>query len=687
MQVQVCNLNRKVYECDNIASKLCEAGYKPAPACQKTMSKILGIDLGTTNSAMAVVEGGSPSIVENKEGARTTPSMVAISKSGERLVGLLAKRQAVTNPENTLFSIKRLIGRKFEDEEVQKDLKLMPYKIVKSNGGVKVVMSGKEYTPQEISAMILGKLKADAEEKLGEKIEEAVITVPAYFDDSQRKATKEAGEIAGLKVRRIINEPTAAALAYGFNKKKDEKIAVYDLGGGTFDISILEVGDDTVEVKSTNGDTHLGGDDFDQVLISWIISEFKKSEGIDLGKDPLALQRIKEAAEKAKIELSTAQDTEINQPFITTDANGPKHLVMKLTRAKLEELVGDLVQKTLGPVKKALEDSKIKTADINEVVMVGGMTRMPLVIQTVEKFFGKKPNATVNPDEVVALGAAIQGGVLQGDVKDVLLLDVTPLTFGIETMGGIRTPLIERNTTVPTSKSQIFSTAVDNQPSVEIHVLQGEREMASDNKTLGRFILDGIPPAPRGIPQVEVTFDIDANGILSVKAKDKATGKEQSIRIEASTGLSKDEIEKMKKDAEAHAEEDKKKKELIETKNTADSLVYTTEKALRDAGEKITADEKKPVEEAVEKLKKVKDSDNVEDIKKATEELSQTAQKIGEKLYKTASESKEGNPLDAFQKDAKPSGEGEVKDAETKEEDPKSSSNDDGASKKDDEKK
>lgn len=632
------------------------------------MAKILGIDLGTTNSAMAVVEGGSPNIVENKEGNRTTPSMVAISKSNERLVGLLAKRQAVTNPENTLFSIKRLIGRKFEDEEVQRDLKLMPYKIVKANGGVKVVMSGKEYTPQEISAMILAKLKSDAEEKLGETITEAVITVPAYFDDSQRKATKEAGEIAGLTVKRIINEPTAAALAYGFNKKKDEKIAVYDLGGGTFDISILEVGDDTVEVKSTNGDTHLGGDDFDQVLINWIISEFKKQEGIDLSKDPLALQRIKEAAEKAKIELSTAQETEINQPFITTDQNGPKHLVMKLTRAKLEELVGELVEKTLEPVKKALEDAKLGASDINEIVMVGGMTRMPLVVQTVEKFFGKKPNATVNPDEVVALGAAIQGGVLQGDVKDVLLLDVTPLTLGIETLGGVRTPLIDRNTTVPTSKSQIFSTAADNQPSVEIHVLQGEREMATDNKTLGRFILDGIPPAPRGIPQVEVTFDIDANGILSVKAKDKATGKEQSIRIEASTGLSKDEIEKMKKDAEMHAEEDKKKKELVETKNMADTLVFSTEKAMRDAGDKITADEKKPVEEKIEALKKIKDTGSVEEIKKATEELSQAVQKIGEKLYKAAQEAQQASQTPPA--DDKPK-EGDVKDAETKEEDKK----------------
>ncbi|MCX6762008.1 MAG: molecular chaperone DnaK [Candidatus Moranbacteria bacterium] len=632
------------------------------------MSKILGIDLGTTNSAMAVVEGGSPSIIENKEGNRTTPSMVAISKSNERLVGLLAKRQAVTNPGNTLYSIKRLIGRKFEDEEVQRDLKLLPYKIVKANGGVKVVMGDKEYTPQEISAMILAKLKADAEEKLGEKITEAVITVPAYFDDAQRKATKEAGEIAGLNVRRIINEPTAAALAYGFNKKKDEKIAVYDLGGGTFDISILEVSEDTVEVKSTNGDTHLGGDDFDQIIINWIISEFKKQEAIDLSKDSLALQRIKEAAEKAKIELSTAMESEINQPFITTDANGPKHLVMKLTRSKLEELVGDLIQKTLEPTKKALADAKLSVTDINEVVLVGGMTRMPLVLTTVEKFFGKKPNITVNPDEVVALGAAIQGGVLQGDVKDVLLLDVTPLTFGIETMGGVRTPLIDRNTTIPTSKSQVFSTAADNQPSVEIHVLQGEREMAADNKTLGRFILDGIPPSPRGIPQVEVTFDIDANGILNVKAKDKATNKEQSIRIEASTGLSKEEIEKMKKDAEVHAEEDKKKKEAIEAKNMADTLVYTTEKALRDAGDKITADEKKPVEEKIEALKKVKDGDDSEAIKKATEELSQEAQKIGEKLYKAAQEA-QTPPAGEQPKEGEPASSADgVKDAETKDE-------------------
>ncbi len=607
------------------------------------MAKILGIDLGTTNSAMAVVEGGQPVIIENKEGNRTTPSMVAMSKTNERLVGLLAKRQAVTNSGDTLFSIKRLIGRHFSDEEVKKDQKTMPYKIVQAGEGIKVVMGGKEYTPQEISAMILAKLKADAEEKLGEKITEAVITVPAYFDDSQRKATMEAGEIAGLNVRRIINEPTAAALAYGFNKKKDEKIAVYDLGGGTFDISILEVAEDTVEVKSTNGDTHLGGDDFDQRIMHYIIDEFKKAEGIDLANDNLALQRIKEAAEKAKIELSTAQDTEINQPFITSDATGPKHLVMKITRAKLEELVHDLVVASLEPVKKALADAKLSASDINEVVLVGGMTRMPLVLQTVEKFFGKKPNISVNPDEVVAMGAAIQGGVLEGSVKDVLLLDVTPLTLGIETMGGVRTPLIDRNTTVPVNRSQVFSTAADNQPSVEIHVLQGEREMAGDNKSLGRFILDGIPPAPRGVPQIEVTFDIDASGILSVTAKDKATNKTQSIRIEASTGLSKEEIERMQKDAELHAEEDKKKKELIEARNMADTLSYTTEKAIKDAGDKLTEDEKKPVEEAITELNKVKNGDDLEAIKKATEELSTKAQAIGQKLYEASQASQQGS--------------------------------------------
>jgi len=628
----------------------------------KYMSKIIGIDLGTTNSAFAVVMGGKPEIIENKEGNRTTPSMVAISKANERLVGLLAKRQGVTNPGNTLFSIKRLIGRAYHDAEVQRDEKTMPYKIVHAGETVKVTMGDKDYTPQEISAMILQKIKSDAEEKLGEKITDAVITVPAYFDDSQRKATKEAGEIAGLNVRRIINEPTAAALAYGFDKKQDEKIAVYDLGGGTFDISILEVGGDTVEVKSTNGDTHLGGDDFDQVIISWIITEFKKQEGIDLSNDPLSLQRIKEAAEKAKIELSTAMESEINQPFITSDAGGPKHLVMKLTRAKLEELVGDLVTKTLEPVKKALADAKLGTSDINEVVMVGGMTRMPLVLQTVEKFFGKKPNITVNPDEVVALGAAIQGGVLEGSVKDVLLLDVTPLTLGIETMGGISTPLINRNTTIPTSKAQVFSTAADNQPSVEIHVLQGEREVASGNKTLGRFILDGIPPAPRGIPQVEVEFDIDANGILNVTAKDKATGKSQSIKIEASSGLSKEEIERMTKDAEMHAEEDKQKKELVEARNLADTLVYSTEKAMRDAGDKLTEDEKKPVQEAIEELNKVKNGEDLSAIKAKTETLSQAAQKIGEKLYAAPASSADGQPTEAGE--SKKEGEPEVKDAE-----------------------
>jgi molecular chaperone DnaK len=630
------------------------------------MAKILGIDLGTTNSAMAFVEGGTPTIIENKEGNRTTPSMIAMSKTNERLVGLLAKRQSVTNPENTLFSVKRLIGRHFNDEDAQRDMKTLPYKVVQAGEGVKIIMGGKEYTPQEASAMILSKLKADAEEKLGEKITDAVITVPAYFDDSQRKATKEAGEIAGFNVRRIINEPTAAALAYGFNKKKDEKIAVYDLGGGTFDISILEVSEDTVEVRSTNGDTHLGGDDFDQRIIHWILDEFKKQEGIDLSKDPLALQRIKEAAEKAKIELSTAQESEINQPFITADASGPKHLLIKLSRAKLEELVGDLVKASFEPVKKALADAKIDVKDLSEVVLVGGMTRMPLVLAEVEKFFGKKPNITVNPDEVVALGAAIQGGVLEGSVKDVLLLDVTPLTFGIETMGGVRTPLIDRNTTVPVSRSQVFSTASDNQPSVQIHVLQGEREMAGDNKSLGQFILDGIMPAPRGVPQIEVTFDIDASGILTVSAKDKATGKSQNIRIESSTGLSKDEIERMKKDAEMHAEEDKNKKELIEARNMADTLTYTTEKAMKDAGDKITADEKKPVEEAITELNKVKNGDDLDAIKKATETLSQAAQKIGEKLYKAASEAEaaKGQPADgaASAGDAAAS---QAKDAET----------------------
>ncbi|MFA6098723.1 MAG: molecular chaperone DnaK [Patescibacteria group bacterium] len=598
------------------------------------MSKILGIDLGTTNSAMAIIEGGEPKVLENKEGNRTTPSVVAITKTGERVVGQVAKRQAVTNHENTIFSVKRLIGRHWDDEEVKRDVETMPYKIVRAGQGVKVVMNGKENTPQEVSAMILQKLKADAEAKLGEKIEEAVITVPAYFDDSQRQATKDAGEIAGLKVRRIINEPTAAALAYGFEKKKNQQIAVYDLGGGTFDISILDVASDTVEVKSTNGDTHLGGDDFDKRIIDWLIEEFKKDQGIDLGKDPMALQRLKEAGEKAKIELSTAAETEINLPFITTDSSGPKHLTIKLSRAKLEDLVGDLIENTMGPVQKALDDAKLKTSDIEEIIMVGGMTRMPKVLETVEKFFGKKPHIGVNPDEVVALGAAVQAGVLQGDVKDVLLLDVTPLTLGIETLGSVSTPLIERNTTIPTAKSQVFSTAADNQTSVEIHVLQGERPMAGDNKTLGRFILSGIPPSPRGVPQVEVSFDIDANGILNVKAKDKASGQEQSITITASSGLSKDEVEKMKQDAKVHEAEDKKKKEVIDIRNNAESLVFTAEKALKDAGNKVDDKIKKEVEDKVKAVKDVKDKDDADAIKKATEDLSQTIQKIGQAMYK-----------------------------------------------------
>jgi len=598
--------------------------------------KILGIDLGTTNSCMAVVEGGKPTVIENSEGGRTTPSIVAVTGSGERLVGQLAKRQAVTNAENTLFSIKRLIGRKFSDPEVQRDKKVMPFTIAEAGVGVKVKMGDKDYSPQEISAMILQKLKADAEAHLGEKITDAVITVPAYFDDSQRQATKDAGKIAGFNVRRIINEPTAAALAYGFDKKKEQQVAVYDLGGGTFDISILDLGSDTVEVLATGGDTHLGGDDFDQKIIEWILAEFKKDQGIDLSDDKMAMQRLKEAAEKAKIELSTAQETEINQPFITTDSSGPKHLNLKLSRAKLEEIVGDLVDKTIAPCKKALEDAKLEIKDIEEVILVGGMTRMPLVQQTVEKLFNKKANKSINPDEVVAIGAGIQGGVLQGDVKDILLLDVTPLTLGLETLGGIRTPLIERNTTIPAAKTQVFSTAADSQPSVEINVLQGEREMASDNKTLGRFILDGIPPAPRGIPQIEVTFDLDANGILNVKAKDKATGKEQSIRIEASSGLSKEEIEKMQKEAETHAEEDKKKKEKIETKNQAESLFYQTEKMLKEAGDKIKPEDKKEIEEKLEALKKVKDTDDIDVIKKAMEELSQGAQKIGQAMYQAA---------------------------------------------------
>ena len=608
------------------------------------MSKILGIDLGTTNCAMAIIEGGKPKILENAEGARTTPSVVAISKNGERLVGQTARRQAITNPENTVYAVKRLIGRKFSDEEVQEDIKTSSYKITQAGDGIKIKMNDKDHTPQEISAMLLSKLKADAESKLGEKVTEAVITVPAYFNDSQRQATKDAGKIAGLEVKRIINEPTAAALAYGFEKKKGQQIAVYDLGGGTFDISILDVSEDTVEVKSTNGDTHLGGEDFDQRIIKWIIDEFKKDQGIDLSNDTLALQRIKEAAEKAKIELSTTAETEINQPFITTDAQGPKHLVMKMTRAKLEELISDLVDKTIEPCKASLKDAGLEVKDIEEVILVGGMTRMPIVQKRVKEFFDKDPHLGVNPDEVVALGAAVQAGVMQGDVKDVLLLDVTPLTLGIETLGGVATPLIDRNTTIPTSKSQVFSTAANGQTTVEIHVLQGERSMASDNKTLGRFILDGIPPSPRGVPQVEVSFDIDANGILNVIAKDKATNKEQKITITASSGLSKEEVEKMKKEAEMHAEEDKKKKEQIEIKNQADAVVFQTEKLIKESGDKMKPEDKKELEEKLEALKKVKDTDQHDEIKKKMEEMNIVAQKIGAAMYQAQAQQQGGVP-------------------------------------------
>jgi molecular chaperone DnaK len=626
------------------------------------MSKILGIDLGTTNSAMAIIEGGKPKILENAEGHRTTPSMIATSKANERLVGISAKRQAVTNSGNTIFSIKRLIGRRFDDKLVQKDLELFPFEIVKAGDGIKIKMGDKEYAPQEISAMILAKMKADAEAKTGETITEAVITVPAYFDDAQRQATKDAGEIAGLTVKRIINEPTAAALAYGFDKKVGQQIAVYDLGGGTFDVSILDVSDDTVEVKSTNGDTHLGGDDFDQVIIKWIIAEFKNAEGIDLGQDPLALQRIKEAAEKAKIELSTSQESEINQPFITQGADGPKHLVSRITRAKLEELVLDLAKNTLEPCKKALADAGMKASEIDEVVMVGGMTRMPLVQKIVEEFFGKKPNASVNPDEVVALGAAVQAGVLQGDVKDVLLLDVTPLSLGIETLGGVMTKLIERNTTIPASKSQTFSTAADSQSTVEIHVLQGERDVSEGNKSLGRFILSGIPAAPRGVPQIEVSFDIDANGILNVKAVDKGSGKEQKITITASSGLSDEEVENMKKDAETHAEDDKKKKEEIETKNMADTMVYTTESMIKESGDKISDEDKKSIEEKLEALKAIKDGDDIDAIKKAAEELTEVAQKAGAAMYE--SQKAEGTSDGADSASDASAAKEEVKDAE-----------------------
>jgi molecular chaperone DnaK len=572
------------------------------------MRKILGIDLGTTNSAMAVVEGGEPKIIENTEGNRTTPSVVALSKNGETLVGQLAKRQAITNPQNTVYGIKRLIGHKFEDKEVTKDKESVSFKIEKAGENVAVGLGEKMNRPEEISAMVLGKLKKDAEEKLGEKITEAVITVPAYFDDAQRKATKDAGKIAGFDVKRIINEPTAAALAYGFNKKKDEQIVVFDFGGGTFDVSVLEVGDDVIEVKSTDGDSHMGGEDLDQKIISWIAEKFKQESGIDVRKDILAVQRLKDAAEKAKHELSSTLETEINIPFITSDDSGPQHLVLKMTRANLEELAGEYVDRAMEITKRAVEASPFEISDIDEIILVGGQTRMPLIIEEVKKLFGKEPNKSINPDEVVAIGAAIQAGIMQGDVKDVLLLDVTPLSLGIETLGGVATKLITANTTIPASKTQIFSTAADNQTTVEIHVVQGEREMATNNKTLGRFTLEGIPPAPRGVPQVEVSFDIDANGILSVKAVDKATNKEQSIRIEAKGGLSEEDIEKMKKDAEEHAEEDKKKKEEVEVRNTAETLVATAEKSLKEFGDKVSQEVKKDVEEKIEVLKKIKDS-------------------------------------------------------------------------------
>lgn len=599
------------------------------------MSKIIGIDLGTTNSAVAFIEAGEPKIIENAEGGRTTPSIVAISKTGERLVGQIAKRQAVTNPFNTIYGIKRFMGHSFKEEAVQKDKAIVPYEVKEGpGGGVVVKMGEKDNRPEEVSAMILAKLKADAEAKLGEKVTEAVITVPAYFNDSQRKATQDAGKIAGLEVKRIINEPTAAALAYGFNKKKDEKLVVFDFGGGTFDVTVLEVGDDVVEVKSTDGDAHMGGRDIDQKIVRWLIDEFKKSDGIDLGNDKLALQRLDEAAEKAKLELSSSLETEINIPFVTSGADGPKHMLLKLSRAKLEELAHEYIDRALEITKRALEASPFKKEEIDEIIMVGGQTRMPKIVEKVKEYFGKEPNKSINPDEVVALGAAIQAGIFQGDVQDITLVDVIPLSLGIETMGGVNTKLIEKNTHIPTMKSQVFSTAADNQTSTEIHIVQGERALAADNKSLGRFILDGIPPAPRGVPQVEVSFDVDSNGVLKVTAKDKATGKEQSIRIEASSGLSADDIERMKQEAESHAAEDERKKKLVESRNLGDQSIYTAEKALRDHADKVPADLKQSIEAKIGELKEVKDKDDQTAIEAKTQELSAELSKIGEAIAK-----------------------------------------------------
>lgn len=624
------------------------------------MGKIIGIDLGTTNSAVAYMLAGKPEVIANAEGNRTTPSVVAVSKKGERLVGQVAQRQRVTNAKDTVYGVKRLIGRKFSDKEIQKDIDLMPYAIVKKGNGVAVTMGGKDYTPEEVSAMILSKIKADAEAFLGEKVTEAVITVPAYFDDSQRQATKDAGKIAGLEVKRIINEPTAAALAYGLDKQKEEKIAVFDLGGGTFDVSILELGDGVFEVKSTNGDTHLGGEDFDNRIVNHFLDEFKKESGIDLKGDNAAMQRLKDEAEKAKKELSSTTEVEINLPFLTADADGPKHFEYKLTRAKLEELVKDLIDRLADPVNKALKDANLKASDIDEIVLVGGMTRMPEVVAKVKSIFGKDPLKGVNPDEVVAIGAAIQGGVLQGDVKDVLLLDVTPLSLGIETMGGVTTKLIDRNTTIPTSKSEVFSTAADNQPQVEIHVLQGEREMSADNKSLGRFILDGIAPAPRGIPQIEVTFNLDANGILNVTAKDKGTGKEQSITIQNSGNLSKDDIEKAAKEAEEHADEDKKKREAVDARNQLENTIYQAEKMPDEFKDKISDEDKKVIEDAVEEAKKHKDSNDKEELESALKALNDAIMPIGAKMYEAAS--KESSDEDSKSDDSDEAVEGEVVD-------------------------